>query len=351
MTAIGAAAGADARVRLEPPRAFEAELPAMWALADAARRADGEIDRNTLEGFTAYYRNLEHCDPATDLVLARDGERLVGYARVQWSDSTDGERWYESACFVHPDDRRRGIGRRLLEWTEARRTVIARDQAARGEATDRRRRFATYNHDGDAGGDVLLRSAGYEPFRHFHSMLRPDLADIPDVPLPAGLEIRPVANEESAIRAVIAADNEAFQDHFGSIDDPDTVYRMIVDDPDTDVSLWLIAFDGDEIAGGVLNGIREDHGGRPGGWLDSVFTRRPWRQRGLARALIAQSLGLLRDRGMRTAALGVDSENPNRALSLYESCGFRVASSGTAYRKSLPGAAPVGPTDPEDVPR
>jgi mycothiol synthase len=90
------------------------------------------------------------------------------------------------------------------------------------------------------------------------------------------------------------------------------------------------------VAGAVLNGIhRRSDGGADEGWLDSVFTRRPWRRRGLARALIVRSLALLRDRGLQSAALGVDAQNPNQALSLYESCGFRMASSSTAYRTTL----------------
>lgn len=323
-------------IRIEPAVDLEAELPAMWAVADAARRADGELDRNTLEGFRAFYRNLEHCDPATDLVIARAGDELVGYARVQWSDTTDGERWYESACFVHPEWRRRGLGTRFLAWTEARRAEIAAEHARTGLDSDHSRSLVTFNHDGDVGGDALLRSAGYEPFRVFYSMLRPDLDDIPEHPLPAGLEVRPIAPDEASIRAVIAADTEAFQDHFGSLDDVDTVVRQIIGDPDTDVSLWVVAFEGDEIAGAVLNGIRDDHADVRAGWLDSVFTRRPWRQRGLARALISRSLELLRSRGVASASLGVDAANRNQALALYESCGFRVSSTTTAFRKALP---------------
>ena len=52
-----------------------------------------------------------------------------------------------------------------------------------------------------------------------------------------------------------------------------------------------------------------------------------------ARALISRSLVLLRDRGMTSAQLGVDAENPNAALHLYESSGFRVDHSGSAWRK------------------
>ncbi len=311
---------------------LDAEVPQLWTVADAVRRDAGEIDLSTVDGMRAYYRNLENCDPSTDLVIARRGDEVVGYARVLWSDTTDRERWYECACFVLPAERRRGLGRRLLEWTERRRLEIAAAEAA--SAGGRPAWLTTYIHDGDVGGDVLLRSAGYEPMRRFFSMRRPNLDGIPLAPLPDGLEIRPIPFEPTAIKTVIAADHEAFQDHFGSVEDVETFYRLVLEDPDSDVSLWVVAFDGDEVAGAVLNGVRSSEPTL--GWLDSIFTRRPWRQRGLARALIAHSLRLLREHGMTEAALGVDASNPNQALRLYESCGFEVASSSTVYRKPLP---------------
>ena len=333
----GAVADPMGDIRLERSRDLEAELPAMWRVSDAARRADGELDRNTLESFSAWSRHMDHCDPATDIVLAWRGAELVGYARVEWRDTTDGERWYDGVCIVEPTARRRGVGGRLLAWTEARRGEIIAADEARGIAVDRPRWLSTDIHDRDIGGDILLRSNGYLPFRTFHSMRRPTLDRIPDMALPAGFEIRPVPLDRDAVRAVVEADNEAFQDHFGSVDDAETLVRQILDDPTTDMSLWLVAFDGEHIAGGSLNDIRRGHDGAQIGWLDSIFTRRPWRRRGLARALIAQSLALLRDRGATAAALGVDAENQNQALALYESCGFEVASSSTAYRKPLPG--------------
>ncbi len=346
MTSTRAAdAATGAGVRIDPSMDLEAELPGMYATAERTRRADGEIERNTFEAMHAYYDSLQHFTPATDLVIARSGEAIVGYGRVQWTDSTDGERWYESACFVDPDVRRRGVGARLLAWTEARRIAMAAEDRAAGAALDRPRWLTTFSHDGDVGGGIVLRRAGYEPFRRFHSMRRPDFEAIPDLPLPDGLETRPIPTEPTAIRAVIAADTEAFLESFGSVDDPESVYTQMMADPDTDTSLWVVAFDGDEIAGGILNGIHKGHDGIPVGWLDSVFTRRPWRRRGLARALIARSLLALRDRGVTTAALGVDSANANQALGLYESCGFQVASSTTAYRKPLPAVEPAGAED------
>jgi GNAT superfamily N-acetyltransferase len=308
----------------------------MYRVRNAARDADGEIESGTFEGMQAYYRTLVGFQPGKDLAVARVGERIVGYARAQQLDSNEGERWYEGTCVVGPDVRRHGLGRRLLAWSESRRLAMAEADRLQGIALDRPRWLTTVTHDGDAGGAMVLGAADYERFRQFHSMRRPDLDDIPDLPLPDGLEIRPIPSTPDAIRAVIVADNEAFLDHFGSHDDAESVKTMILGDPETDVSLWLVAFEGDEIAGGVLNGIHSDHDGARVGWHDSIFTRRPWRRRGLARALIARSLRLLRERGVSSAALGVDAANQNQALRLYESCGFRVASSSTAWRKPLP---------------
>jgi ribosomal protein S18 acetylase RimI-like enzyme len=160
--------------------------------------------------------------------------------------------------------------------------------------------------------------------------------DLPEVRLPPGLEVRPVTRDD--YRAIWEADAEAFRDHWGEIDESEEAFLRFVDDPVYDPELFVIAFDGDEIAGLVLNVIDPADVERKGevrGLLDSVAVRRPWRRRGLARALIAHSLRLLRDRGATSAFLGVDGENPNRAMTLYESCGFRIASSGTTWRKPL----------------
>ena len=88
----------------------------------------------------------------------------------------------------------------------------------------------------------------------------------------------------------------------------------------------------------MLNAIYADENEALGlrrGWLDSVFTRRAWRRRGLARALIVRSFHLLRERGMDTAALGVDADNPSGALGLYESFGFVTVERGAAWRKPM----------------
>ena len=154
--------------------------------------------------------------------------------------------------------------------------------------------------------------------------------------MPDGLEVRPVSVDDAP--QIWRADHDAFQDHWGGWDPSEASMRRWIDSQEFNPDLFVIAWDGDEIAGAVLNAVYADENAELGlsrGWLDSVFTRRAWRGRGLARALIGRSLHLLSQRGLDTAALGVDADNPSGALRLYESCGFAVADRGSAWQRPL----------------
>jgi ribosomal protein S18 acetylase RimI-like enzyme len=108
--------------------------------------------------------------------------------------------------------------------------------------------------------------------------------------------------------------------------------------PELDTDLWIVAWDGDQIAGVVQNWIWPDENARLGvarGWLEHISVRRQWRRRGLARAITAASLVRLREAGMDEGMLGVDSENANGALGLYEGLGFVQASRAAAYQRDL----------------
>ena len=256
---------------------------------------------------SAYYRNLDHCDRRrTSSSLDRGTTWWATPRRVEQHD-----RWRAlvRVSVLRPSRRRRrGLGRRLLDWTEERRLAAGGRRPAGGVALDRPARLTTFNHDGDLGGAVLLRWRATSRSVEFHTMLRPNLDDIPDLGA-AGLGDRPIPNEPDAIRALIAADNEAFQDHFGAVDDVETSFARS-SRPGDGRLLWLVAFEGDEMPARCSTGSGRTTTASRCWLVDSVFTRRPWRQRGLARALIARSLGLLRDRGVASAALGVDAIQP-----------------------------------------
>lgn len=294
--------------------------------------ADG-VEWRSSEAETAAWleRSNDQFDVARDVEVVELDGTPVAYTEVEWVDTTDGLREYRLGATVHPDWRRRGIGRWLLRRMER------HAQALSGlYRTERPSVVGAWNPDSRVGKQILLEQEGYEPVRFFFDMVRPDLEGIELPPLPHGLEIRGV--EPADYRRLWDADVEAFQDHWGGFDGSEAVYQSWLKDPKFDPSLLVIAWDGQEIAGGVLNQISATENAafnRRRGWLQSVFVRRPWRRRGLARALVGRSLTLLRERGMTSAGLGVDADNPNAAARLYEGAGFEVGFRSTAYRKPM----------------
>jgi GNAT superfamily N-acetyltransferase len=270
-------------------------------------------------------------DPPRDTRVAEYGGRIVGVAQGSWRER-EGAVIHRIAVWVHPDRQREGIGRRLLAWGEERARAVA--AGVSGRVAELPHRFGGIADHGNAAGVAFAEGAGYTPFR-FHYEMRRDLTEpIPEAAIPDGLEVRPVRPEHH--RAIWLADTEAFRDHWdASVVNEDDFVRFFAH-PDIDPSIWQVAWDGDEIAGMVINGINRDENALIGldvGWLDGVSTRRRWRKRGLASALIARSLVILRDRGMTVAALGVDTENPTGALGLYERFGFRPVKTLAFYRK------------------
>ena len=318
-----------ARLRLRP-YAGEADLADIVRIQNAEAEADGLPYRTNIEEMRAH---LAHASasftPARDITIAELDGRVVATASREVVDTTDGFREYRLDGEVDPAFRRRGIGRALLDDGMRRQREL---QAAEG--SQKPPIFGSWTSERQPGDIALLEAAGFEPKRWFFEMVRPNLDDIPEPALPEGLEIRPI--DLSLARAVWHADIEAFQDHWGGFDGSEEHLQRWLDNPRTDLSIWIVAFDGDEIAGGVINAIDPEQNKALGierGWLGSVFTRRAWRRRGLATALIARSLHVLRERGLTSAGLGVDADNPSGALGLYEGLGFEVDMRSTAWRK------------------
>jgi mycothiol synthase len=321
------------------PFAGKSDYPAVVEIINARNVADHIEWVCTLEGLAHEYAHLSNCDPSTDMLMAEVEGRAIGCARVWWWINDEGERLYGLTGQVHPQWRGRGIGRALLGWQEQRLREIAASQPTTGP-----RYFQTFALERCASALALLKHAGYIPVRYSFLMVRPNLAleGVPDAPsawpLPEGLEVRPVLAEHR--RLIWEALEEAFRDHWGYSPGTEEDYQGFLNWPDAQPHLWQVAWDRrtNEVAGMVLNQIfaRENEKfGQRRGWTEPIAVRRPWRRQGLARALIMRSLRLLREQGMTEAALGVDAENLNKALQLYESCGYRAVQRNQTLRKPL----------------
>ena len=307
------------------------DYPQFARIITACARGEGDDRVETAEGIAAGYAHLERCDPARDLRVVEVDGRAVAYSRVWWDQEPDGPRVYRHVCFVDPAHGRRGIGAALFAWNESRLGDIAREHGGVQEKL-----LEVWSNDRNEGATALARAFGYEPITYAAEMVRPTVDDLPDHPLPDGLEIRPVREED--IRTIWEADVEAFRDHWGFIEQTETDYQRFRAYPYLDPTLWKVAWDEQGVAGQVKSFIdtaaNEEHG-RKRGWTEQISTARRWRRRGVAKALIVESIRELASRGMTEVALGVHTENPNGAFELYAGLGYEVVKTWTTYRKPL----------------
>lgn len=324
-------------------RGFEGEgdYPKMLAVINGSKEVDGIERSDKLEDISRNYAHLHNSTPASDMIFATVHDNVIGYARCWWDVEgvTEAEkRWLGFHFgFLLPAWRRKGIGAVMLHHLQARLSQIAAQQLGESQLdTAMPREFCAFVADTEKAAEALLLSAGYQTVRHEFNMVRPDLENIPDLLLPEGVEVRPVLPEH--YRRVWDASNEAFHDHWGFIPEPEEEFQKMLENPEFDPSLWRVAWAGDEVAGMVLSFINKaenEEYNRKRGYTENICVRRPWRGRGLAKALIARSLLAVKERGMEHAALGVDSQNLSGALQLYESMGFRMVKRQSIYRKAI----------------
>lgn len=313
--------------------AGSADLPILAGLLNASEAANDVEYVISIEQLTHDYGTLERCNLATDLrVVTTDDGAPVAYTRVFWDQELDGLRRYGFVCHILPEHRA-AITEAVIDWAEGRIRALAAEHAHAGPCV-----YQTWCEN-EAGMGWLIDRLGARDFtatRYGYMMLR-DLAEpIPSDDLPAGFSTRHCSRAD--LRPIWDAMAEAFRDHWGFRELTEADFARWCEEPDLDPALWQVAWAGDEVAGMVLNFVpREENEtlGLSRGWTDPICVRRPWRRQGLARALILRSLRMFRKLGYKEAALGVDTQNPNGALQLYESCGFRPYRRSITLRRAL----------------
>jgi mycothiol synthase len=314
----------------------EADFPRMVAVYNECMAADGVDAVTTVERVASFTTPDDHFDPIRDMVFAvvegEPDDGVVGYSHIVWFEDNQGNVIHQSSGCVLPRWRRKGLGGAMLRHNEA---LMRRAAAER--LRDKSHLFETIVSESNVGGTALVLREGYQPVIYFAVMVRPNLENVPEAPMPKGLEVRPVAPEH--YRAIWEASEEAMLDNWEHVPGDEEDYHRWLNHPiEFQPELWKVAWDGDEVVGQVRSYIDEAQNqaeGRNRGYTEYVSVRRPWRKRGLARALLVQSLKELKARSMTEASLDVNTDNPRGAFALYESVGFQTTRVDVLYQKPM----------------
>lgn len=285
---------------LRPPR--DDDFDAMLELMNAHQLAAyGEADVTADELRT--WLTSPSVDVQRDIRVLEQDERLVGYVDVD-PTKTDPPLWWCVVQFA-PDADADSTAAELVGWLEER--VDAGRLRVWSSATDTR--FL-----------ATMDRLGFALARHSYRM-EIDLAEAQEPTLPAGLSVRTLADGEE--RRVYDAVIEVWRDTSDPNDETFEEWsHWVMREGTFDPSLWLLALEGEELAGFSI--CSKDVNDPSAGHVDLLGVRRAWRRRGLGEALLLRSFQAFRDRGWTRGTLGVDASSPTGATRLYERAGMRV---------------------------
>lgn len=299
----------------------EPTLDDVESIAEVANRETDELfgEREESAGSVRLWLTDPDLDPATDARIAIFDGRVAGYADI--NDRPEPKYWADLRVPLSESD---AVRETLFNWLEQR-----FEERATGQVGAVLRFFAW---SPDEPVKRLLERSGYSLIRHSYRMRIDFSGDLPKPEWPEGVEVR--TPTEADTKTVYETHQESFEDSWEHSRDPFEEWQhWLRGSDDFDPTLWFLAEEDGEPAGVVLC---KPHDAEEGlGWVSVLGVRRPWRRRGLGRALLLHAFHEFRDRGFGAVGLGVDASSLTGAVRLYENAGMRVVRRSDIYERSL----------------
>jgi len=229
---------------------------------------------------------------------------------------------------VVPEFRRRHIGKALVE-------TAFQSFRARGIQL-----VQTRTRDENIAGKGLLESFGFQINRVSSRMWR-SLQDLPeDVGENQAIKIIQLELTEENLLLQNCLMNETMKEHYNfrplTMDETSyynqnlaqlgiTPYQQFAYLQEEPVGILISSIDRKEI----------EHRKKNIGWLLVLGVLKNFRGKGIGKALMIAGMKLLKEKGMDEAELGVDDENPVKAIQIYRKLGFQVVLKMLTYNKDL----------------
>lgn len=265
-------------------------------------------------------------------VIERDGE-VVAFGKLEGWKELDGTSVRLVLGWTHPAHRGRGLGSALVAWEEAAALALERSEYPGGKAE-----LAANASSTERSATELLLAAGYRP-AYTVAELRLDPEEFrrairtrpPAPPIGFAVSAPAAADLPGMATAVLEAYAEEYPGgRYAEPYDP-AAWAEEAAGRESEWPAWRVARSGGEIAGVVVAGLGEDRAE-----LEEVSVRPAFRRRGLARALLVDTLEELLERGPIEIRVCTDDGFRTRAIELYRSLGFRPVKEHPRYRKPMP---------------
>jgi len=258
-----------------------------------------------------------HLDPREYIRLWYNPQgRLIACAILGEDPSFD--------CQVSSEYAWSGIEAEAMEWVEMRLSELHERDAEQWSGP-----VVSFVRQDAARHIAFLEQHGFRYSGEFAevNMLRSLDELIPASVLPAGYQVRPIADNMDEIANRAAAYREVWQPWTdGNISDDDYACYMRLPGYDRDLDIVAVAPDGTVAA--LVNGWTDPVNRI--GELDSVSARPAYRRQGLTRAVLLECLRRLKAHGMDRVHVSTGVSN-TPARNLYESVGFRVVNQYLDY--------------------
>lgn len=261
--------------------------------------------------------------PTNDVRVIRTIQgKLAAFLRIYVDPKPIEERFAFIRCLIAPEARSQGLEEASIEWMEAR----AKQRLAEIVHAEHIPSFIRAEMPKSAEETIQrYQKYGFAHARSYFKMERNLKELIPESPLPDGLTLRTYGKDidEKLLQAL----NEAFRDHWGHVEYSIEDWPFIIDASNIRHDLTSIVMEGYEVVAFCINYVNTSENKRLGiqrATIESIGTQRAWRARGIASALLSESMRLCQTAGLDYLSAKVDSDNLTGAVALYERLGFKT---------------------------
>ena len=266
-------------------------------------------------------------DAAGMFIAELDGEP-AGLVNAYVDKMRDDKKGFIRVLGVAPEHRRKGIGQALAEKAKESLKKRSMQTVEAGAVLEKP----------EASG--LWEKLGFKRVRIF-SLMERRLDIIPScVGENRDVRLRKFQKRSlEDLKLLNWLSNEAFKEHYNYR--PDTIDEtryFLEQDPTFKEQEWMFVLLKDKPVGYVGLGIDQKYNEEKNtrsGWILSIGVLKQSRLKGVGTRLMTESMKKLKAKGMITAMLGVDDQNPTKAIKLYEKVGFTAARKDVAYVKEL----------------